>query len=236
MAYRNECHFLKIVDDDGNPTTGPDLTDSTPDEPRTSVSSSTGGQAWLGEQQLPTRERSAGLSPGFQMPPGPYVTTGAIPMHGSSSGAMSGFVSENGESNDTSTSPDGQSNRPTPNSSTASEQRNTLLPGSLAAGSGRNSFEASPAASHHNLAGQTDMDRGVEAYFADPSSGFGMSTGLTPMMTGETPGGSADFAVPPGWEMQGQTAGMAPVSDGVLRTIMQMGPIETMDIGWDSNQ
>ena len=98
--------------------------------------------------------------------------------------------------------------------------------------SGGNSFETSPVPSHQNVT-QAEMDRNVSAFFNDPVNGFTMSTGLTPMMTGDTP--SNDFTVPSGWDMPGQT-GMTPVPEGVLRTIMQMGPMETMDLGWDSNQ
>lgn len=32
----------------------------------------------------------------------------------------------------------------------------------------------------------------------------------------------------------GMTPGMTPMSEGVLRTMLQMGPMETMDLGWDN--
>lgn len=45
---------------------------------------------------------------------------------------------------------------------------------------------------------------------------------------------SNDYMISEGWNMNGQTA-MTPVSEGVLRTIINMGPMETMDLGWGSN-
>ena len=141
------------------------------------------------------------------------------------------------------TSPDG--GRPTPNSSSASENRATLAPGSGMNGSGRNSFEASPVSPHPNLSmggtTQADVDRNVNAFFNDPNT-FGMASvgsGLTPDQRygmPETSASTADF-VNAGWaDMAGQTGtGMTPVADGVLRSIMSLGPMETMDLGWDTN-
>ena len=235
MSYRNDCVFMKLNGDDGNPVTAPDLTEEDTENTRASVSSSAGmGSGWLGaDQQIPTRERSAAHSPAYAAMTGVQFSNPAIhPILSTSSGFGQ---SENGESNDTGTSPDGLSNRPTPNSSTASDPRQTLGPGRLG-GSGRNSFEASPAPSHRNLAGQSqqsDMERNVSAFFNDPANGFSMGPGMTPLLTTETPGG--DFAVPQGWEMPGQP-GMTPVAEGVLRNLMQMGTMEGMDLGWDANQ
>ncbi|EON97892.1 putative binuclear zinc transcription factor protein [Phaeoacremonium minimum UCRPA7] len=153
-------------------------------------------------------------------------------LRGPNSASMSGFQSESIGTNDMSTSPDGgQSDRPTPNSSSASDRQN-LNTGRMS--SGGNSFETSPVTQTQNVS-QSDVDRNVAAFFNDPTNGFSMGTGMTPdqrFTMPDTPGG--EFTVPPGWELPGQT-GMTPVAEGVLRTIMQMGPMETMDLGWDHN-
>ncbi len=73
----------------------------------------------------------------------------------------------------------------------------------------------------------------MNAFFNDPGDDFTMGTGLTPMMTNEAT--ATDFTMSTGWELPGQT-GMAPGPEGVLRHIMQLGPMETMDLGWESNQ
>lgn len=67
-----------------------------------------------------------------------------------------------------------------------------------------------------------------------------MPTGLTPgrhFGAPETPKvdstdttGAGDFS----WDNFGAGTGMTPMSEGVLRTMLQMGPMETMDLGWDN--
>lgn len=64
------------------------------------------------------------------------------------------------------------------------------------------------------------------------SAAGGGGGGLTGMMGADPSAG--DYAMSAGWGMPPQTA-MTPVSEGVLRTIMQMGPMETMDLNWDTN-
>jgi len=159
-------------------------------------------------------------------------------------GNLPGFgQSDNGESNDASTSPGGQSNRPTPNSSTASDQRQTgLAPGGPQhmTGSGRTSFDASPVQSNMGGQSQSDLDRSVTAFFNDPINGFtmgGAGSGMTPMnLTGD---GTGDFSALPetAWaNMTGQTGlGTSAPGETVLQQIIRMGPMETMDLGWDTN-
>jgi hypothetical protein len=160
--------------------------------------------------------------------------------------------SESGISmNDMTNSPDdGVSNGPTPNSGT-SEQRHMLSTtsnGRLSA-SGGNSFSASPASSHQNLGGSgqtpenaaSQQQRGqvnaAAAYFADPAA---YSIAANEQFHGVPISGSDQFAVPQGWgmaqEMQAGGTAMTPVSEGVLRSIMQMGPLETMDLQWSEGQ
>jgi hypothetical protein len=60
------------------------------------------------------------------------------------------------------------------------------------------------------------------------------ATGLTPdnnFSMPETPGRS--FDVPSGWEMSNQTTGLTPVGEGVFRTLMGLGSMDPMDLGWE---
>ncbi|KAK7745387.1 hypothetical protein SLS53_002883 [Cytospora paraplurivora] len=153
------------------------------------------------------------------------------------------------------------SNRPTPNSSTSSSDRpnnSSSNSGNLTApGSGQNSFEASPASSTNannsshsppRSAAPSAAYRAMDALFQNLQGGAGgadFPTGLTPdqqFILPETPGkaagggdaageGAGDF----NWEQfTTGTTGMTPVSEGVLRTMLQMGAMETMDMGWDN--
>jgi hypothetical protein len=274
MAYRNECQFLRGMEDDGNPVNGPDLvaaangTETTDNSvagvSRTPTSSTGGGggginsQPWHAADQqtssLPTRERAGGSSPYPQM-------HGLMPVAGSNAYDMD--TASNGLSG---TSPDGHSNRPTPNSASSSsaaaaDHQRQLGHNNLAAhgpssssaaaavglrhssASGGASFETSPmnsSTSSHQLPNNTPQSEmnaaSAAAFFADlPSGGgFGMGevggTGLTPRFSMSDAAGGNDFA---GWEMPG-TTGMTPGAEGVLRSIMAMGPMDTMDLGWDT--
>jgi len=210
---------------------------------RTPSSTGHGAQSWSAAEQsgtLPTRERSSGPS---------YIPVQGLMPPGISIPSFGASEMDAGSTNDMSvTSADtGPSNRATPISSTASEQRQTLAPGGRMTGSGRNSFEASPVSSHQNLGGmggstsQSEVDRSVNAFYGNPGS-FSMSPGVTTGLTPdqrytmpETPGGG-EFSMPQGWhEIAGQPA-MTPVANGVLHSIMAMGPMDTMDLGWgDAN-
>lgn len=184
--------------------------------------------------------------PTADQPGPPYVSIhGMVSINGYGQGGVDG-----GSSNDiTNTSPDRPSNGPTPNSSTASEQqKHTLAPTARINSSGGNSFEASPASPNGNLnnlgAPTTQGEvaaQGVNGFFGGPAS-FGMApgvgSGLPPDQRFSMPaagGGGGEFAVPPGWaDMSGQT-GMTPVPEGVFRSILSMGPMDTMDLAWDTN-
>lgn len=215
MAYRNECHFMKMSGDDGNAATGPDLVEPAADSQGIESSTTTAfaSGTWLtAEQQLPILTPSSGTT---------YEKNGSV------SGPMSGFGDTNGDSQDTSGSPDGmQSNRPTPNSSNGqSDQRTHLNPGQL--NSGPNSFQASPISPNQTLLNPGSLDGSTQGFFADPSA-FTMPTSLADQQ--------GAFALPTGWgDMQGQT-GVAPVGEGVLRALMNMGPMDAMDLSsWDPN-
>ncbi|KAJ9157378.1 Fungal specific transcription factor [Pleurostoma richardsiae] len=248
MAYRNECMFMKVAGDDGNAALGPDIVETEGSNQSNQPSASTDfdgvPSGWLGQETiLPHRNMSAGNTPGaaYQMDNlGPMRSSRVFA--GVSSGSMSGVgqSESTGTADMSTTSPDGAtSDRPTPNSSSASERQN-LAQSQRISSSGGNSFQASPAASHQNLTSQSEVERNVAAFFNDPANGFSMGTGLTPdqrFTMPETPGGGGggEFTMPPGWEMQGGRTAMTPVSEGVLRTIMDLGALEAMDLTWDTN-
>ncbi|KAL2883515.1 hypothetical protein SGCOL_001198 [Colletotrichum sp. CLE4] len=235
MSYRNECHFMKTVDDDGNAANAPNIIEPGQNDEGVPISASAtpnlgGPNGWLSAE--------ASLLYGSN-------TTSNLPLHGnsltpssgsmydksgSSSGRVTGFgQSESSGDNNMSGSPDGdQSNRPTPNSN-ASDPRVSMAGG--LDGSGRNSFDAN-AQSSNNPRGGADAN----ANFFNDAGGFGLRTGLTPnqrFSMPDTPG--ADFGLPNGWgDLQGQT-GMTPVAEGVLRSLMNMGPMDAMDLSsWDA--
>lgn len=253
MAYRNDCTFTKVSDDNGAPVGGPDIVDSDPNLNSNHVKPSfppnidnLGPSAWGTDASMSYiyRQPSTGGTPeGFHLTPD--IMGGRV--------LSSGFVnSDSGGTGDMSTSPDGaQSDRPTPNSSTTSDRHqnssNNLAAPTGQHPSGRNSFEASPASSHQTLnngrQSSGDSAENVAAFqFGDLPGGFG-STGITPdnrFAMPETPGGNGggmgggDFS---SWDSLNShaTTAMTPGTEGVLRTIMQMGPMETMDLGWDTN-
>ncbi|OLN92888.1 putative transcriptional regulatory protein C530.05-like protein 13 [Colletotrichum chlorophyti] len=234
MSYRNECLFMKTVGDNGNAAAAPNIVEPEQDGEGAPNSASTGfgGQSWLSAEH-----------------PMPYDTNAkqSLPMHGnvltpssgslydrsvSSSGRMTGFgQSESSGDNTMSGSPDGdQSNRPTPNSTSSEHRMHTAAGGSN--GSGSNSFEASPITGHRSMNARGSVD-GDANYFNDTSTFI--RTGLTPnqrFSMPDTPG--ADFGLPNGWEnLQGQT-GITPVAEGVLRSLMNMGPMDAMDLStWE---
>ncbi|KAK7741676.1 hypothetical protein SLS63_001233 [Diaporthe eres] len=234
---------LGTSDTSGDPVSGPEIVD--PDPSRSSNQANTSSMPgasgrWPNTGAMAYMDR---------------LRSGNAPTFGS--GMLRGFGNE-ASSGDVSASPDAglTSDRPTPNSSTSASERNNGGSNSFTAGnssrSGRNSFEASPASSTHNInnsnnnsqAQRDQLQSGnIDAFFQNlPGSEF--ATGLTPNQQftmpdtpGKTPGGGAagsntgDF----NWEQfTSGTTGMTPVSEGVLRTMLQMGPMETMDMGWDA--
>ncbi|KAI5463029.1 fungal-specific transcription factor domain-containing protein [Mariannaea sp. PMI_226] len=222
MAYRNECHFMKMAGDDGNAATGPDIIDPgsggapgmTNANPNTT--STYGARGWMPpDQQIPILTPSSGNT---------------FEKNGSATGTMSGFGEGSGDSQETSVSPDGMpSNRPTPNSSTGgSDQRMHLAPGGMN-GSGRNSYQASPVSPNQTMMNPGPLDGATHGFFAD-TNGFTLQTTLTDQQGG--------FVMPTEWvDLQGQ-GGVTQVGEGgegVLRALMNMGPMDAMDLStWDS--
>jgi len=213
-AYRNECNYMNPSDNDINQPGPPDIVEPNNDMPSMSVSGdgNFGAQAWMSsEQHIPSI-----LTP----------SSGAtFEKTGSGSRTVSGFGDMTGDGQDASGSPDAmQSNRPTPNSSTGSDQRNHLAPGQMNR-SGVNSFNASPMSPNQNMMNPGVLDGSTQGFFAD-TSGFGMPTSLDQ---------SGGFSMPDGWaDIHGQ-AGVPQVGEGVLRALMNMGSMDAMDLGtWES--
>ena len=249
---RNECHFMKMVDDDGSQATAPKVVphseSSRPSRqkqpescvPSTSTATSFySGQTWSpgGQQELPKRERGnigCGGSgdgetlqqqiAGIMVQPTPHVNLLDKSNTSTSGGATS-------DSNDLSLSPEADlSNRLTPNSSTVSDQfLGCNCAGNLAAGpinaSGSSSFSPSPTAASQPLNISPEEGTGV---FSTPPFPL-RHTGMTP---------SQRFSVPDiqaaSWQMPAEAETAAtPVAQGVLRDLMNMNNLEMMDMSWD---
>ncbi|KAI1660990.1 fungal-specific transcription factor domain-containing protein [Daldinia decipiens] len=164
------------------------------------------GQNWLGsEQNSATRDQSASNNNCNHATIPPIMFPGFVEGVGSDSNDISA-----------SSNTDGPSNRPTPNSSTASDNRqSTTGPGQMANSSSRRSFDTNPIGSHQNLGSQAEMDATTAAFFQMGGGG----TGMTP---------DQGFTLPDNWAGQND---MTPVTDGVLQHLLDV----RMDLGWDSN-
>lgn len=213
-AYRNECNYMNPSENDMGQPGPPDIVEPNNEIPGmpTTRDGNFGTQAWMStEQQIPSI-----LTPS---------SAATFEKTGSGSRAVSGFGDMTGDSQDASGSPDAmQSNRPTPNSSTGSDQRNHLAPGQMNR-SGVNSFNASPMSPNQTLMNPGVLDGSTQGFFAD-TSGFVIPPGLDQ---------SGGFSMPDGWaDMNGQT-GVPQVGEGVLRALMNMGSMDAMDLGtWES--
>ncbi len=255
FAYRNECTFLKPSGDDGNPINAPDIVESEKQNQMgvDYMQRCPGDLNWLSDDQhqIPTRERGGGGGGGglgdgnIMIPPDIFLPSSSSGGRYMDSGGGGG---SSGETNDMSVSPntDGLSNRPTPNSSAASDHRQCATgpatASTSASGSGNTPFSASPMGSSRNLGTQAEMDAAAavcSSFFPDSMSGGdfggggggGGGRGGGGGGTGFTPGN--EFTVSNGWVMASQT--MTPVAEGVMRHLLDM-PMDSMDLsGWDSN-
>ncbi|KAL6858588.1 fungal-specific transcription factor domain-containing protein [Trichoderma novae-zelandiae] len=217
FSYRNECHFMKTTGDDGNTATAPDITEPSTDSGSMSTSNSNnfGNGAWLtAEQQMHV------LTPNSSSMYEKNIGGG---------GGLSGLG--DGLDQDASGSPDVQSAGRTPNSSGgASDTRPHLAPGQLSGGtSGHESYRASPISPQQTMMNHGGMDNGAAQGFYNDPNGFTMAAGMGMPQ--------APYGMSNGWGgLNGPTAGMQPVGgEGVLRALMNMGPMDAMDLSsWDS--
>lgn len=205
------CNYMAY--EKGNPITAPDLVEPERRNQNNDASHANpfGAQQWYsGERQMASGEQIGGADNGANgvvVPPMMY--TRYVEARGSDANDMSA-----------SSNPDGQSNRPTPKSSSnASDQRRGAAGGA--------SFNASPIGSHQNLGIQeTDMDTSRTSFF--PDHGFG--TNIDPNRTfaiPDTP--NNDFNIPNGWE-PGQ-AGMTPRT---AEALIQGLAMDGLEMNWDA--
>lgn len=203
---------MKTAGDDGNAAMAPSITEPSGDSQCLGNSGDGGfnGQQWLtSDHSLPIMTPSSGATLDKGGP------------------GISGFGGAGGESQGTSGSQDGmQSNKPTPNSSTAggSGDRMHLAPGQLN-GSGHNSFQTSPISPHQTMMNPGMLGGSTQGFFAD-SSGFTMPTTLDH---------NGVFTIPDNWGDIHEPTGVTPVGEGVLRALMNMGPMDAMDLSpWET--
>jgi hypothetical protein len=225
LAYRNECHFMKTVGDNGNPAEAPDLSIDPSTDPSSDM------------QGLDT-SNSGGFNSQSWLSADPSAMSVLTP----SSGGMYDKTTGSGDTQPgLSNTPDaGHSGGPTPNSSTNSareggvDTRGHLSSGHMN-GSGRNSFQPSPVSprqqqhqhqQQNSMMGTNDMSGGHQQTFFGDTTGFSVSPTIHDQQNG--------FGMSNGWgDMQNQ-AGIPQVGDGVLRALMNMGPMDAMDLSsWD---
>ncbi|KAI1467436.1 uncharacterized protein F4812DRAFT_396529 [Daldinia caldariorum] len=173
------------------------------------------GQNWLAGEQNPSAcDQSASNNTCNHATIPPNLFPGFVEGTGSDSNDMSA-----------SSNTDGPSNRPTPNSSSASDNRQSMAgPGQMANSSGRTSFDTSPIMSHQSLGPQAEIDATTAAFFQ-----MGGGTGMTPDQTfGTAESSGHGFTLPDNWAGQND---MTPVAEGVFQHLLDV----RMELGWDSN-
>ncbi|KAL9942440.1 hypothetical protein ACHAP6_007270 [Verticillium nonalfalfae] len=179
LAYRNDCNYTN--GDDAVPVTAPGIVEpisgTQPVSRTISDSSGFSGQRWLGPDAGFAQEGGASRVP-LQ---GMVLTPGSGSLGGSRNGTGAGFGQSESSGDNTMGSPDGdQSNRPTPNSSSASEHRSGPTASVGMEGSSRNSFDASPASNNPSANIGVNGESTTAGFFAD-SRGFNLGpTGMTP--------------------------------------------------------
>lgn len=159
-----------------------------------------GSQAWLSvDQQMPMMTPNSGSM---------YDKTG------NGSGHISSFGDVNGDSTE---SPDGQSNGPTPNSSNGSDGR---LPKQMSSGPGQ-MFGAGTS--------PQVINSGAHAGF------FSAASAPYHMQQQQMGGHGMPYGMSPNWDSVAAQQSANMQNEGVLRALMNMGPMEAMDLSsWDT--
>ncbi|RDA92285.1 hypothetical protein CP533_3254 [Ophiocordyceps camponoti-saundersi (nom. inval.)] len=206
LTFRSDCHFIKVPGSESNAVAAPDLVEAQGDGQGGGSSSGGFGQAWLA------------ASDPCSIPV--VLTPGSSTLYEKNmSGFGDGGVVDRGGMRD---SPEaGHSNGPTPNSSgPGSEGKPQLAPGTA-----QESYRASPMSPQQNLMGQHGVEAG--GFFGSPS-GYTVASGARPQ--------GADFGMSSsGWTGMSGTGGVQPMGEGVIRALMNMGPMDAMDLtSWDS--
>lgn len=164
------------------------------------------------------------LAPEHQMP---VLTPTSGSMYDKANPTSGRAFDVTGESQDGTGSPEGQSNGPTPSSNSSDRVHLSSNQMNGASGGGVNSvprqeFRASPMSPQPNILNShpVPVEPGThQNFFA--ANGYPMPAGIT---------NQQGFAMGTGWgDMNNQQ------SEGVLRVLMNMGPMEAMDLSsWDS--
>lgn len=214
LAFGNDCRHLYVPGDDGGAR---DLAEAQCDGQGPNPDGF--GQAWLSADQ----SSMPGLTPGS----GPVHEVSAS----TSGGPLSGFGEGAVDEAETRVSPEvGQSSRPTPQSSGTggSDGRARLAtgrpPGSGAGG--EPSFRAGLMSPQQGMMGPGAVD-----FFGGPGGFAAMGGGLG----GGPQAAAGPGLAPDGWaDLGGQASGVPPLGEGVLRALMNMGPMDAMDLSsWD---
>lgn len=209
LSYRNECLFMKTFGDNGEIPTQNDLVPPTTEGQALNPAngSSSYGQNWLNAEH-----------------PVQTLTPRSGSLHGPAGGATSGYGDSSGDGRDASGSPDGAF-QGDPGTGSAnghiSDIRGHLQPGQVNH-SGANSFQASPS-----MQGQDGMMNGHEptsANLFDASNAYVMQSGSG---LGQQHEG---YSVNSGWQNVPPQQDVPEMGDGVLRALMNMGPLDAMDL------
>jgi hypothetical protein len=224
MAYRNDLQFMEISEQP-NAGDGSELVETTNEMQGMEGSSSTGGfnsQSWLSAEQS-----MSGMTPSsgsMYDKNGPATSGGTGLGGGHNDSSNQGTSGSQGEGSSTGLTPSSNQGAGTASSTSNTgsggkgpESRVHMAPGQMG-DSNRGSFQTSPVSPL--MPGQTGLNSGGQnQFFADPTS-FGLGGGLS-----EQAGG---FGMSNGWgEMTGQND-MG--GEGVLRALIDMGPMNAMDL------
>ncbi|KYK55992.1 binuclear zinc transcription factor [Drechmeria coniospora] len=223
LPYRNKCQFLKTPADEGNAAAALDPMENPADRP------AAGPDAFESSWLSPDRQAMPALTPSSGTM---YEKNGPA-----SSGPMSGFGESSGEMQELRASPEGGlSNGPTPNSSSGggSDGKSHLGAGPLLNGSAQDAaYRTSSMGPHQGV-----MSNGLDVPVGGHQSFFGETTsfGLGPDMGAAEAGVNFGMSSSGGWaDLNGETPAMQPVGEGVLRALMNMGPMDAMDLSsWDN--
>ncbi|KAL2756152.1 hypothetical protein ACRALDRAFT_1034169 [Sodiomyces alcalophilus JCM 7366] len=239
LSCRGE--FTKPTDNDAHVPPAPDIMGNPGPQPSSdSQSRSYTGQKWLPTDPALSHEQSTGTA---ALPmQGIILTPGSGSMYdkgASSSGQMPGFGHGEGSGEKSTTSPDGGlSRRPTPNSSSTAEQRCGTTASATESRIGRDLFQASRTLDAQDASNRSIAEAHGQSFFGDPR-GFGLGTsGLAPGQRFAVGGTQVEgFGLSPGsWGGMAGQGGVTPMGEGVLRSLMNMGPMDAMDLpSWNSS-
>ncbi|KKA30434.1 hypothetical protein TD95_005218 [Thielaviopsis punctulata] len=232
--YRNECQFMRVAEDNGNPVQGPNLVDPLPRPDRAasaSMSQSPAHDALLAANWLNANDRS---TPGLSMSNGIVLT----PLSGLSATAEAPFNNSDPDAMDATMTTEGTASANThqkPNAPatpeaiahTAGQPQTGGMGNRVRAGSTRSSLEAATA----NV---SDATAATQAFFSNANA-YGMSQAMNngAFDHGATTNGDEYVS---SWANVSTAPSMTPVAEGVLRTLMNLGPMDAMDLSsWDQH-